>query len=201
MRSTRCGSPSPRRRRRTPSSSPPTACASRSWMTWPPPPRSRRSLMTWPPLPGRRRPPTTRCGRSWLPWTIRAATTRPWSLQSGPDRLPPPGPDLRRSRGRTAGRSRGLTAGRSRRAGYWRVEPQVVRYSERPELWDAISGLTDEVWPEYNTHGVTLNHYWDQLYDVFPEGLAPVHIDRERDAGEYWEPNIWIIHDARGGAY
>jgi hypothetical protein len=30
------------------------------------------------------------------------------------------------------------------------VEPQVVRYSERPELWDALDGLTDEVWPEYN---------------------------------------------------
>src|SRR5205823_10976196 len=49
------------------------------------------------------------------------------------------------------------------------VEPQVVRYSERPELWDAIEGLSDEVWPEYNKHGDTLNHYWVQLYDVFPE--------------------------------
>ncbi|HET7015847.1 MAG TPA: hypothetical protein VFI65_18140 [Streptosporangiaceae bacterium] len=29
---------------------------------------------------------------------------------------------------------------------------------------------------------------------VFPEGLAPVHIDRERDTGEYWEPSIWLIH-------
>ena len=35
---------------------------------------------------------------------------------------------------------------------------------------------------------------------VFPAGLAPVHIDRERDSGEYWEPNIWIIHEASGGA-
>jgi hypothetical protein len=49
------------------------------------------------------------------------------------------------------------------------VNPQVVRYSERPELWDAISDLSDEVWPEYNQHGDTLNHYWGQLYDVFPE--------------------------------
>lgn len=24
-------------------------------------------------------------------------------------------------------------------------------------------------WPEYNQHGQTLNHYWDQLYEVFPE--------------------------------
>jgi hypothetical protein len=49
------------------------------------------------------------------------------------------------------------------------VDPQVVRYSEWPELWDAIRDLSDEVWPEYNQHGDTLNHYWGQLYDVFPE--------------------------------
>jgi hypothetical protein len=49
------------------------------------------------------------------------------------------------------------------------VEPQVVRYSERPELWEAIENLSDEVWPEYNQRGDTLNHYWGQLYDTFPE--------------------------------
>ena len=47
--------------------------------------------------------------------------------------------------------------------------PQVLRYSERPELWDALTGLSDEVWPEYNQHGATLNHYWDQLYEIFPD--------------------------------
>jgi GNAT superfamily N-acetyltransferase len=30
---------------------------------------------------------------------------------------------------------------------------------------------------------------------VFPAGLATVHIDRGNDTGEYWEPNVWIIHD------
>ena len=49
------------------------------------------------------------------------------------------------------------------------MDPQVVRYSERPELWDDIAGLSDEVWPEYNLHGEFINHYWGQLYDVFPE--------------------------------
>jgi hypothetical protein len=29
---------------------------------------------------------------------------------------------------------------------------------------------------------------------VFPAGLTTVHIDRARDLGEYWEPNIWLIH-------
>jgi hypothetical protein len=52
---------------------------------------------------------------------------------------------------------------------YWQVDPQVARYSERPKLWDAIRGLSDEVWPEYNQHGHTLNHYWAQIYDVFRE--------------------------------
>jgi hypothetical protein len=49
------------------------------------------------------------------------------------------------------------------------VDPQVVRYSERPELWDSIGDLSGEVWPEYNLHGEVLNYYWAQLYDVFPE--------------------------------
>ena len=35
---------------------------------------------------------------------------------------------------------------------------------------------------------------------VFPAGLAIVRIDRDNDIGEYWEPNIWIIHQASGGA-
>ena len=33
----------------------------------------------------------------------------------------------------------------------------------------------------------------DGLY-TFPAGLAPVEIDRRRDIGSYWEPNVWIIH-------
>jgi GNAT superfamily N-acetyltransferase len=49
------------------------------------------------------------------------------------------------------------------------MDPQVFRYSERPELWDSIRDLSDEVWPEYNVHGEALNRYWGQLYDVFPE--------------------------------
>jgi len=33
----------------------------------------------------------------------------------------------------------------------------------------------------------------DGVY-TFPAGLAPVEIDRERDLGSYWEPNVWIVH-------
>jgi GNAT superfamily N-acetyltransferase len=59
------------------------------------------------------------------------------------------------------------------------VDPQVVRYSERPELWDSIEDLSEEVWPEYNLHGDTLNQYWERLYDVFPEWQFVLY-----DAGE-----------------
>ncbi len=46
---------------------------------------------------------------------------------------------------------------------------QVIRYSERAELWDAITALSEEVWPEYNLHGDVLGGYWDRLYDEFAE--------------------------------
>ena len=29
---------------------------------------------------------------------------------------------------------------------------------------------------------------------VFPEGLAPLHVDRAADLGQYWEPNVWMVH-------
>lgn len=35
---------------------------------------------------------------------------------------------------------------------------------------------------------------------VFRRGLAPLEVDRERDIGEYHEPNVWYVHDAGTGA-
>jgi hypothetical protein len=32
---------------------------------------------------------------------------------------------------------------------------------------------------------------------VFPEGLAPLHIDQSADLGAYWEPNVWMVHPSR----
>ena len=29
---------------------------------------------------------------------------------------------------------------------------------------------------------------------VFPGGLSTLEIDREQDAGRYWEPNVWMVH-------
>jgi hypothetical protein len=45
--------------------------------------------------------------------------------------------------------------------------PTVIRYSERPELWERIADLTDEVWPEYNKHGDVLLEHWGRLYTDF----------------------------------
>jgi hypothetical protein len=42
------------------------------------------------------------------------------------------------------------------------VDPQIVRYSERPELWEGTDGLFADIWPKYNRHGQTLNHYWER---------------------------------------
>lgn len=30
---------------------------------------------------------------------------------------------------------------------------------------------------------------------VFSHGLAPLEVNREADRGEYWEPNVWFVHD------
>lgn len=35
------------------------------------------------------------------------------------------------------------------RCRYWRVDPQIVRYSERPELWEGTDELFGDIWPEY----------------------------------------------------
>lgn len=29
---------------------------------------------------------------------------------------------------------------------------------------------------------------------VFPRGLAPLYVDRLKDVGKYWEPNVWMLH-------
>jgi GNAT superfamily N-acetyltransferase len=46
---------------------------------------------------------------------------------------------------------------------------ELVRYSERPELWPATDDISAEVWPEYNRHGDVLNAHWGRLPDELPE--------------------------------
>jgi GNAT superfamily N-acetyltransferase len=46
---------------------------------------------------------------------------------------------------------------------------RVVRYVERPELWEDADAVSSAVWPEYNRHGDVLNRYWGRLVEDFPE--------------------------------
>jgi GNAT superfamily N-acetyltransferase len=46
--------------------------------------------------------------------------------------------------------------------------PELIRYSERPELWARSADITQEVWPEYNLHGDVTTEYWGRLFEDFP---------------------------------
>jgi hypothetical protein len=59
---------------------------------------------------------------------------------------------------------------------------EVVRYSERPELWEQLHGLAEEVWPEYSLHGDVINQYWARLYEAFPEWQFAIYADSDKTA-------------------
>lgn len=44
----------------------------------------------------------------------------------------------------------------------------VIRYTERPELWENTDAISEEVWPEYNLNGEVLGRYWERLFEEFP---------------------------------
>jgi len=94
---------------------------------------------------------------------------------------------------------------------------------QRYATWTREDGLPFDPWVRVHTRmgariGPTIPHSlhitgsvaewetWTQMpfpesgEYVFPAGLAPVRIDREQDLGEYWEPNIWLIHQPGQGA-
>ena len=56
--------------------------------------------------------------------------------------------------------------------------PQSMLISGPVEDWEAWTSMA---FPESGQY-------------TFPEGLATLQIDRERDRGTYWEPNVWMIH-------
>ena len=57
-------------------------------------------------------------------------------------------------------------------------EPESLRITGTVAEWEAWVGMPFPETGEY----------------VFPQGLAPVSIDREADVGAYWEPNVWMRH-------
>ena len=58
---------------------------------------------------------------------------------------------------------------------------ELIRYSERPELWSGTGEISAEVWPEYNLHGDVLNSFWGRLPDEFPDYQFCLYDDRERE--------------------
>lgn len=60
--------------------------------------------------------------------------------------------------------------------------PESLRITGSVAEWEA---WTKMAFPESGTY-------------VFPEGLAPLEVDREADRGAYWEPNVWMIHPELG---
>lgn len=56
--------------------------------------------------------------------------------------------------------------------------PRSMRITGTVSEWESWTGMA---FPESGDY-------------VFPEGLAPVHIDRSADRGSYWEPNVWMVH-------
>ena len=66
----------------------------------------------------------------------------------------------------------------------------VVRYSERPDLWKDTAQITREVWPEYNTHSEDPNGYWGRLFDEFGDFQFALH-DTEVIAEGHTVPCFW----------
>ncbi|GAA2132238.1 hypothetical protein [Nocardioides bigeumensis] len=56
--------------------------------------------------------------------------------------------------------------------------PDSLRITGTVAEWESWTGLA---FPASGTY-------------VFPEGLAPLSVDREADLASYWEPNVWMIH-------
>lgn len=69
----------------------------------------------------------------------------------------------------------------------------TIRYSERPELWQRISDLSSQVWPEYNLHGDVTNRYWARLYDDFPDFQFVLYDDEQDEvlAEGHVLPSAW----------
>jgi GNAT superfamily N-acetyltransferase len=59
-----------------------------------------------------------------------------------------------------------------------RPAPRSLHITGTVAEWESWTGLP---LPESGTY-------------VFPDGLAPLEVDREADRGSYWEPNVWMAH-------
>ena len=70
---------------------------------------------------------------------------------------------------------------------------RVIRYVERPELWEDTDATSSEVWPEYNCHGDVLNRYWGRLFEDFPEFQFVLCDERDEVLAEgHTIPSAWM---------
>jgi len=68
---------------------------------------------------------------------------------------------------------------------HWRLGARIIATAPRSQTmtgsvteWEAWTGMAFPTTGEY----------------VIPDGLVPLHIDREADRGTYVEPNVWMRH-------
>ncbi|MEX0791154.1 MAG: N-acetyltransferase, partial [Actinomycetota bacterium] len=64
-----------------------------------------------------------------------------------------------------------------------RAAPQSLRITGTVAEWESWTGMP---FPATGTY-------------VIPDGLATLEIDRLRDIGSYWEPNVWMRHPVSPG--
>jgi len=98
----------------------------------------------------------------------------------------------------------------------WKVRYPVTPI-ERYAAWTRVDGLPFDPWIRLHVrlgaeilkpvprsmHITGTVAEWEEWVDlpfpesgtyVFPNGLAPLEVDRESDRCEYWEPNVWVRH-------
>lgn len=75
---------------------------------------------------------------------------------------------------------------------WMRVHERLGAETLKPEPHSLRITATVAEWEEWTRMSFPESgEYW------FPEGLATLSIDREADAGRYWEPNVWMRHAVR----
>jgi GNAT superfamily N-acetyltransferase len=69
----------------------------------------------------------------------------------------------------------------------------LIRYAERPELWQSSAEISREVWPEYNQHGDVLNRHWGRLFEDFAEFQFVLYDDHDENvlAEGHAAPCLW----------
>jgi len=73
------------------------------------------------------------------------------------------------------------------------VSVELIRYSERPELWSGTAEITAEVWPEYSRNADATGPLWGRLFEDFPAYQFCLYDEREQEvlAERHTAPCQW----------